>query len=102
VRAHEPNSHRGKGWETFTDAVIRRLSRCSDPIIFVLWGKPAQAKKKLIDLERHVVLEAAHPSPLSAHNGFFGSRPFSTINDQLRTWGKSEIDWTIPDAIVDS
>jgi len=102
VRAHEPNSHRGKGWETFTDAVIAQLSQRADPIVFVLWGKPAQAKKALIDSGKHSVLEAAHPSPLSAHNGFFGSKPFSTINDQLRTWGKSEIDWTIPDAIDDS
>jgi uracil-DNA glycosylase len=66
-------------------------------MIFVLWGKPAQAKKKLIDV-RHVVLEAAHPSPLSAHNGFFGSRPFSKINETLRSWGQSAIDWAIPNS----
>lgn len=97
VRAHQANSHRGKGWETFTDAVIARLSERLDPIVFVLWGKPAQTKKKLIDVERHVVLDAAHPSPLSAHNGFFGSKPFSKINAALRAWGQAEIDWTIGD-----
>ncbi len=97
VRAHEANSHRGKGWETFTDGVIRQLSGRAEPIIFVLWGKPAQAKGTLIDAKKHVILEAAHPSPLSAHNGFFGSKPFSKINATLRAWGKPEIDWRIPD-----
>lgn len=98
VRAHQANSHRGKGWEVFTDAVIERLGERSEPIVFVLWGKPAQAKKKLIDAERHVVFEAAHPSPLSAHNGFFGSKPFSRINETLKAWGQAEIDWAIPDS----
>ena len=97
VRAHQANSHRGKGWETFTDAIIERLGQRPAPIVFVLWGKPAQAKKKLIDANRHVVLEAAHPSPLSAHNGFFGSKPFSRINQTLREWGQAEIDWTMRD-----
>lgn len=97
VRAHQANSHRGQGWETFTDAVITALSDRSEPIIFVLWGKPAQAKKKWVDTEKHVILEAAHPSPLSAHNGFLGSRPFSKINLTLRSWGQTEIDWRIPD-----
>ena len=98
VRAHEANSHRGKGWEIFTDAVIERLGRRTEPIVFALWGKPAQAKKKLIDVERHVVQEAAHPSPLSAHSGFFGSKPFSKINQALREWGEPEIDWAIGDS----
>jgi uracil-DNA glycosylase len=98
VRAHEANSHRGKGWETFTDAVIARLSDRVDPMIFVLWGKPAQAKKTLIDTTRHVILEAAHPSPLSAHSGFFGSKPFSQTNEALRSWGQPEIDWRIGDS----
>jgi uracil-DNA glycosylase len=97
VRAHEANSHRGKGWEAFTDAVIQQLSNRTDPIIFVLWGKPAQAKRTMIDAGNHLVLEAAHPSPLSAYNGFFGSRPFSKINASLRSWGKDEIDWRITD-----
>jgi uracil-DNA glycosylase len=96
VRAHQANSHRGKGWETFTNAVIERLSNRTDPIIFVLWGKPAQAKKKLIDTDKHVILEAAHPSPLSAHHGFFGSKPFSKIDATLTAWGKAAIDWQLP------
>lgn len=100
VRAHEPNSHRGKGWETFTDTIIGRLTNRTDPVIFVLWGKPAQVKKKLIDTNKHVVLESAHPSPLSAHNGFFGSKPFSKINQTLSSWGKPEINWRIPDEIA--
>jgi len=99
VRAHEANSHHGKGWETFTDTIIGRLSNRTDPVIFVLWGKPAQVKKKLIDTREHVVLESAHPSPLSAHNGFFGSKPFSKINQTLSSWGKPEINWRIPEEI---
>jgi len=95
VRAHQANSHRGQGWETFTNAVIERLSDRLDPLIFVLWGKPAQAKKKLIESARHLILEAAHPSPLSAHNGFFGSKPFSKINSTLQSGGKPTIDWRI-------
>ncbi|MBM3995868.1 MAG: uracil-DNA glycosylase [Planctomycetes bacterium] len=98
VRAHQAHSHRGKGWELFTDAVIAALSKRTDPIVFVLWGKPAQGKKILIDLQRHHVLESAHPSPLSAHRGFFGSRPFSKINDALRAWGQAEIDWRLHDS----
>jgi uracil-DNA glycosylase len=97
VRAHEAHSHSGKGWEIFTDAVIERLSNRTDPIIFVLWGKPAQAKKKLIDTSKHVLLESAHPSPLSAYTGFIGSKPFSRINHTLQSWGKRAIDWQIPD-----
>ena len=100
VRAHEANSHRGRGWEIFTDAVIAALSNRPDPMIFVLWGKAARAKKKLIDA-RHVVLEAAHPSPLSAHNGFLRSKPFSRINETLRLWGQHAIDWRIPDDVAD-
>ena len=97
VRAHEANSHRGRGWETFTDTIIGRLSNRADSVIFVLWGKPAQVKKNLVDTNKHIVLESAHPSPLSAHHGFFGSKPFSKINQALRAWGKPEIDWRIPE-----
>ncbi|MGQ0503688.1 MAG: uracil-DNA glycosylase [Myxococcaceae bacterium] len=93
VRAHSANSHRRKGWETFTDAVIRAVNDRRPPVVFVLWGGPAQKKEKLIDAGRHVVLKAAHPSPLSAHVGFFGSRPFSAINAALRDQGEKEIDW---------
>ena len=96
VRAGQPNSHKGKGWETFTDAVIRAVSAKDDPIVFVLWGAYAQKKEKLIDTRRHVVLKAAHPSPLSAKK-FFGSRPFSSVNNALKKMGKGPIDWQIPD-----
>jgi len=97
VRAHSPNSHKDRGWENFTDAVIRAVNDKSDPVVFVLWGGYAQKKAKLIDSRRHVILKAAHPSPLSANNGFFGSKPFSSINKALREAGKSEIDWELPD-----
>jgi uracil-DNA glycosylase len=96
VRAHTPNSHKDKGWEKFTDAVIKAVSDRSDPAVFILWGKYAQKKKKLIDESRHVVHEGAHPSPLSAKAGFFGSKPFSKVNDALKTLGKTPIDWQIP------
>ena len=96
VRAHEPNSHKDKGWEQFTDAIIRAASDRADPLVFVLWGAYAQKKEKLIDGDKHVILKAAHPSPLSAKK-FFGSRPFSAINDALKEMGKSPIDWQIPD-----
>ncbi len=97
VRAHQANSHAGKGWETFTDAVIRAVNARPDRVVFVLWGAYARKKKSLIDTSRHVIIESAHPSPLSAANGFFGSRPFSKINAALREAGKPEIDWQIPD-----
>ncbi|MBD2386369.1 uracil-DNA glycosylase [Cylindrospermum sp. FACHB-282] len=97
VKAHIPNSHKNKGWETFTDAVISKVNQKSDPVVFVLWGGYAQKKLKLIDTNRHIVIQSAHPSPLSARNGFFGSKPFSAINSALRSCGKLEIDWQIPD-----
>jgi uracil-DNA glycosylase len=98
VRQKQPNSHQKQGWEEFTDAVIRKVSARQDPVIFLLWGTPAKKKTKLIDTKRHVVIESAHPSPLSAHNGFFGSRPFSKINDALRDLGKDPIDWKLAEA----
>jgi uracil-DNA glycosylase len=97
VRAHQPTSHKGRGWETFTDAVIRAVNAKPDRVVFVLWGAYARAKKTLIDRARHVIIESAHPSPLSASNGFFGSRPFSKINAALREANKPEIDWQIPE-----
>lgn len=97
VRAHQANSHRGQGWETFTDAVIKSLGKRQNPVIFVLWGGAARKKAKWIDPQRHTVLESAHPSPLSAHNGFFGSRPFSRINRALQQAGHDPIDWKLPD-----
>ena len=97
VRAHKATSHRNRGWETFTDAIIKTVSAGSNPVVFVLWGGFAKKKAKLIDSDRHEVIEGTHPSPLSAHNGFFGSRPFSAINTALTGMGKSPIDWQLPD-----
>jgi uracil-DNA glycosylase len=97
VRAHQPNSHKGKGWERFTDAIIRAVSAKPEPVVFVLWGGYARKKLGLIDAGRHTVVESAHPSPLSARSGFFGSRPFSRINDALRAAGTPQIDWQLPD-----
>ncbi len=96
VRAHSPASHKGKGWEKFTDAVIRKVAEKPDRVVFVLWGGHAQKKKPLIEGDDHVIVESAHPSPLSAKK-FFGSRPFSKINAALRQAGKPEIDWQLPD-----
>ncbi|MFJ7825603.1 uracil-DNA glycosylase [Psychrobacillus sp. NPDC096623] len=95
VRAGAANSHKGMGWETFTDAVIQKLSERQNPVIFVLWGKPAQSKIKLIDTEKHMILKAPHPSPLSAHRGFLGSKPYSKINAQLVAWGDQPIDFCL-------
>lgn len=97
VRAHQANSHQGKGWESFTDAIIRTVNDKPDRVVFVLWGAYARKKAPLINTARHVIIQSAHPSPLSADNGFFGSRPFSKINAALREAGKPEIDWQIPD-----
>ncbi|MBD2692534.1 uracil-DNA glycosylase [Anabaena catenula] len=97
VRAHTPNSHKNQGWEIFTDAVISKVNQKKDPVVFVLWGGYAQKKLKLIDTNRHKVIQSAHPSPLSARNGFFGSKPFSAINSALGAWGKPEIDWEVGD-----
>jgi uracil-DNA glycosylase len=96
VRAGEPNSHRGKGWERFTDAAIAAVSAKDEPVVFVLWGGPAQKKLALIDAARHTVLKSPHPSPLSAKTGFFGSRPFSKINAALEAAEADSIDWCLP------
>ena len=96
VREGQPNSHQGRGWETFTDAVIQAVNARSERVVFVLWGAYARRKGVLIDRERHVVVESAHPSPLSAYQGFFGSRPFSRINAALREAGTAEIEWQLP------
>lgn len=95
VRAHQANSHRGMGWEQFTDAAIRILNEEDRPIVFILWGSPAQTKKKMLNNPKHLILEAPHPSPLSAYRGFFGSRPFSKTNAFLEENGLSPIDWQI-------
>ena len=96
VREKQPFSHRGKGWEIFTDAVISKVSEKKSPVVFVLWGNAAQEKIKLIDTTRHHIVKGAHPSPLSVKR-FFGSRPFSKINQALKDIGKAEIDWQISD-----
>jgi uracil-DNA glycosylase len=95
VRAGQPNSHKGKGWEVFTDAVIRAVNEKDDPVVFVLWGAYAQKKIKLIDTDRHTIIQSAHPSPLSAANGFFSSRPYSKINAALKKNGNPAIDWDL-------
>lgn len=95
VRAHEANSHRGIGWEQFTDAAIAALNEEDRPIVFILWGAPAQRKKAMLDNPRHLILEAPHPSPLSSYRGFFGSRPFSKTNQFLESSGLDAIDWQI-------
>ena len=95
VRAHEPASHKGKGWETFTDAVIRAVSDKTTPVVFVLWGAHAQKKRPLIDEARHTVIASAHPSPLSAKAGFFGSKPFGKINAALEATGTPPVDWRL-------
>lgn len=98
VRAGQPNSHKGKGWEKFTDAALKAVSELADPVAFVLWGAYAQKKTALIDTDRHAVIASAHPSPLSASNGFFGSRPFSKVNAALEEFGRKPIDWRLPAA----
>ncbi|MFJ5884877.1 uracil-DNA glycosylase [Kitasatospora cineracea] len=95
VRAHEANSHKNKGWEKFTDAVIKAVSAREEPCVFVLWGGYAKKKLPLIDTERHVVVQGAHPSPLSAKL-FLGSKPFSQINEALEGFGQKAVDWQIP------
>ena len=95
VRAHQANSHKDLGWEQFTDAAIRVLAEQDRPMVFVLWGKPAQIKKEMIHNPKHLILESPHPSPLSAYRGFFGSRPFSRANKFLAEHGIEPIDWQI-------
>jgi uracil-DNA glycosylase len=97
VEAGLAASHAGKGWETFTDAVIREVNALPQPVVFVLWGNYAQKKAGFVDATRHCVIKSAHPSPLSAHNGFFGSRPFSRVNDFLIGKGIQAVDWKLPD-----
>lgn len=96
VRASEANSHKSIGWEIFTDEIIKILNKREDPVIFVLWGANARKKKVFIDQNKHYILEAPHPSPLSAHRGFFGCRHFSKINEILEKLSKEPIDWQIP------
>lgn len=96
VRAGQANSHQGKGWEQFTDAVFRAVNELPTRVVFILWGASARRKSEMVNLSRHVILQSAHPSPLSAHNGFFGSRPFSKTNAALREASLPEINWQLP------
>lgn len=99
VRRAQANSHRGQGWEIFTDEVIRLLNESKQPIAFILWGNNARQKKKLLTNPIHGIFESAHPSPLSAYNGFFGSRPFSRVNAFLEQNGIAPIDWRVPEEV---
>ena len=95
VEAHTPTSHKGHGWEIFTDEIIKIINKKTTPVDFILWGSYARAKKQLITNPIHYVIESAHPSPFSAHNGFFGSKPFSKTNNFLKSHGIKEINWSI-------
>ncbi|MEG1847491.1 MAG: uracil-DNA glycosylase [Lachnospiraceae bacterium] len=95
VRAHQANSHQGKGWEQFTDAIIQAVNAQDRPIVYLLWGRPAQSKIPMLTNPKHLILKAPHPSPLSAYRGFFGCKHFSMANDYLKTQGISPIDWQI-------
>ena len=97
VRAHEANSHKDKGWELFTDAIIREVNKKDSPVVFILWGTPAGKKAAMLNNPKHLVLQAPHPSPLSAYRGFFGSKPFSKANDFLIKNNIQPIDWQIED-----
>lgn len=96
VEIGQAASHKGRGWEQFTDAVIAQVNAKADPVVFLLWGAHAQRKAAAVDESRHLVLKSAHPSPLSAHNGFLGSRPFSKTNAFLEAKGRGAIDWALP------
>ena len=98
VRAHSAASHAGHGWERFTDHIIRLLGARKRPLAFLLWGSPARRKRSLIENPRHLIVESPHPSPLSAHRGFFGSRPFSRVDDFLARMNESPIVWQLPPA----
>ncbi len=95
VRAHSPGSHQKKGWEQFTDTVIKELSEKRSGLVFILWGNYAKQKESLIDHEKHFIIKSPHPSPFSAYTGFFGSKPFSTTNELLKKQGKEEVNWQI-------
>lgn len=95
VRAHQANSHKGKGWELLTDSIIKKINEKDEPVVYILWGANARSKKVFINNPKHLIIESVHPSPLSAYNGFFGSKPFSKTNNFLRQNNIKEIDWQI-------
>lgn len=97
VRAHQANSHQGRGWEQFTDAVIQAVNAKEEPVVFLLWGRPAQSKRSMLTNPKHLILEAPHPSPLSAYRGFFGCKHFSKTNEFLKANGLEPVDWQIED-----
>lgn len=99
VRAGEAHSHRKKGWEQFTDAIITQLNARDQPVVFILWGRPAQQKAAMIDTDKHVMIQSVHPSPLSASRGFFGSKPFSKANTALISFGEKPINWQLPSVL---
>lgn len=99
VREGQAYSHRGQGWERLTDTIIEKLNEREQPVVFILWGKPAQEKMKMIDRSKHIILTSSHPSPLSAHRGFLGSKPFSKTNDVLLALGEQPIDWQLPETV---
>lgn len=101
VRGGAAGSHQKRGWETFTDQVIRVVSAKPEPVVFILWGSSARRKRELIDTDRHSIIESVHPSPLSARNGFFGSRPFSRANAALMDAGRDPVDWDLTDSVTD-
>jgi uracil-DNA glycosylase len=96
VRAHQAASHQRQGWETFTDEVIHAVNATAECVVFILWGAAARKKRTLIDRDRHAIIESPHPSPLSAHKGFFGTKPFSRANDALVAAGRDPVDWSLP------
>jgi uracil-DNA glycosylase len=100
VRGGAAASHQNRGWETFTDQVIEVVDAKTEPVVFILWGASARRKRALIDTDRHTIIESAHPSPLSAHNGFFDSRPFSQANAALRAAGRDPVDWDLSDPVA--
>ena len=102
VQMGQAASHRDRGWERFTDAVIRTVNAKVEPVVFMLWGSYAQKKAAFVDQSRHLVLKAPHPSPLSAHSGFFGCRHFSKANAFLEAHGKVPIDWALPECVADA
>ena len=95
VEEHKPTSHKDKGWEIFTDDIIKIINQKKDPVVFILWGAYARSKKSLITNPNHLIIESAHPSPFSARNGFFGSKPFSRTNEFLKSHNQKEIDWRV-------
>ncbi len=99
VRAHQAFSHQGQGWEQFTDAIINAVNAQDRPIVYMLWGKPAQSKSTMLNNPKHLILKAPHPSPLSAFRGFFGCKHFSQANDFLETNGVQPIDWQIENVV---